>query len=72
MNPETLYPELKEMKSSEIFIEWAYIVIGFKTIKIHIRRIINKKEKIIFVKALKQEYIPEYTEIFNYVNLVTI
>ena len=72
INLEVQYPELKDMKSLEIFIEWAYVVIGFKTIKIHIRKIIPKKEKTIFVKALKQEYIPEYTEIFNYVDLVTI
>jgi hypothetical protein len=26
MNPETQYPEIKEMKTDEIFIEWVYIV----------------------------------------------
>jgi hypothetical protein len=83
MNPETLYPELKEMKSSEIFIEWAYIVKGFRLVeKIHVRRVIPRKEKNIFVKALKQEYgirgeeyykdeDPNYC-LFESVNLVTI
>ena len=57
MNLEIQYPELKTMKSSEIFIEWAYIVENFVLVnKIHVRRIIPKKEKTIFVKALKLEY----------------
>ena len=56
MSPEIQYPELKEMKDSEIFIEWAYIVKSKNVIKIHVKRVISKKEKTIFVKALKLEY----------------
>ena len=56
MNLEIQYPELKTMKPSEIFIEWAYIVKSNNVIKIHVRKVIPKKEKIIFVKALKLEY----------------
>ena len=56
MNLEILYPELKNMKSNEIFIEWAFIVKTKNIIKIHIRKVIPKKEKTIFVKALKLEY----------------
>ena len=57
MNPETLYPELKDMKSSEIFIELAYIVRDFKLEqKIHVRRIIPKTEQNAFIKALKLLY----------------
>ena len=44
------------MKSNEIFIEWAFIVKTKNIIKIHIRKVIPKKEKTIFVKALKLEY----------------
>jgi hypothetical protein len=83
MNPETLYPELKEMKSSEIFIEWAYIVKGFGLVeKIHVRRVIPKKQQGIFIKALKEQYgiqqdksyfdDPEAGKLFECVNLVTI
>ena len=56
MNPEDKYPELKDMKPNEIFVEWAYIVKSKNIIKIHVRKVINKKEKTIFVKALKLEY----------------
>ena len=57
MNPETLYPELKEMEASEIFIEWAYIVRDFKLDqKIHVRRVIPKTEQNAFIKALKLIY----------------
>jgi len=56
MNLEILYPELKNMKSNEIFIEWAFIVKTKNIIKIHIKKVIPKKEKTIFVKALKLEY----------------
>jgi len=56
MNLEIQYPELKNMKSNEIFIEWAYIVKSKNVIKIHVRKVIPKKEKTIFVKALKLEY----------------
>lgn len=56
MNFEIQYPELKDMKPNEIFIEWAYIIKSKNVIKIHIKRVIPKKEKTIFVKALKLEY----------------
>ena len=57
MNPEIIYPELKDMKSSEIFIEWAYIIRDFSVDqKIHVRRIILKKEQNAFIKAMKMEY----------------
>jgi hypothetical protein len=56
MNIEKLYPELKDMKANEIFIDWAFIVKSKNIIKIHVRKVILKKEKIIFVKALKLEY----------------
>ena len=57
MNPETLYPELKDMKPSEIFIEWAYVVRDFNLEqKIKVRRIIPKTEQNTFVKALKLVY----------------
>ena len=80
MNPEILYPELKDMKSSEIFIEWAYIVKGFGLVeKIHLRKIIPKKEQNVLIKALKMEYGidgKEYGEegfkLFECINLVTI
>jgi hypothetical protein len=82
MNPETLYPELKEMKASEIFIEWAYIVRDFKLDqKIHVRRVIPRTEQNAFVKALKLIYgvsKPDeldkegYLEKFERVELVTI
>jgi len=74
MNPETLYPELKEMKSSEIFIEWAYIVRGFKLDqKVYVKRVIPKKEINIFIKALKMEYgVEAGPDKFECINLVTI
>jgi hypothetical protein len=83
MNLEVQYPELKEMKKDELFIEWAYIVKEFNYIKVYVRKIIPKKEKNIFVKALKQEYgvkdsqfyiDKEYPEnnLFECINLVTI
>ena len=56
MNPEIMYPELKTMKSDELFIEWAYIVKTKNVIKIHVKKLIPKKEKTIFVKALILEY----------------
>jgi hypothetical protein len=57
MNPETQYPELKDMKLTEVFIEWAIMVEDFNVVrKIHVRRIIPKKEQNMLIKALKQEY----------------
>ena len=56
MNLEIKYPELKTMKSSEIFIEWALIVKPHNVIKIYVKKLISRKEKTIFVKALKLEY----------------
>lgn len=56
MNLEILYSELKDMKPDELFIEWAFIVKSKNIIKIHIKKVIPKKEKTIFVKALKLEY----------------
>ena len=55
-NLETKYPELKTMKPSEIFIEWALIVKPHNVIKIYVKKLIPIKEKSIFVKALKLEY----------------
>jgi hypothetical protein len=72
MNLETMYPELIEMKKDEIFIEWAYIVKEFNYIKVYVKKIIPKKEKNIFVKALKVEYNVHNDETFECVNLVTI
>ena len=75
MNPETLYPELKEMKSSEIFVEWAYIVKEFGYTKVFVRRIIPKKETPMLIKALRMEYCPAVdpeNPKFSAVNLVTI
>jgi hypothetical protein len=78
MNLETIYPELKEMKSSEIFIEWAYIVRDFKLDwKIHMRRIIPKAQQAVFIKSLKMVYNVEDKEengltTFERINLVTI
>jgi hypothetical protein len=70
MNPETLYPELKDMNSSEIFVEWAVFVEDFSVVrKIHVRRVIPKKEQNILIKALRQEYdfeiTPDETETVN-------
>jgi hypothetical protein len=56
MNPEIQYPELKEMKSGEIFIEWAYIVRFTGILKLYLRKIISKKEQNTFIRALKTEY----------------
>ena len=56
MSPETQYPELKDMKSSEIFIEWAFIVKKDRLIKLYLKKIIPKKEMMIFRKALRSEY----------------
>ena len=72
MNLETQYPELKEMKKDELFIEWAYIVKEFHYTKVYVRKIIPKKEKSIFIKALKLEYDLHNDETFECVNLVTI
>jgi hypothetical protein len=78
---EVLYPELKTMKSSEIFIEWAYIVKGFgMPHKIHLRRIIPKREQNAMIKALKlvynvkgaEYYKDEDVKLFECINLVTI
>ena len=76
MNPETLYPELKGMKNSEMLIEWAYIIRPSRVTKLYVRRLIPKKERNIFVKALEQEYgVIHNSEDPNkdeYVELVTI
>jgi hypothetical protein len=71
---EVLYPELKTMKASEIFIEWAYVVKGFgMPQKIHLRRIIPKKELPAFNKALKMVYgVDSLSESFERINLTTI
>ena len=44
MNPETEYPELKSMKASEVFIEWACIVKGSEFFKVYIKKLIAKKD----------------------------
>jgi hypothetical protein len=81
---ESVYPELKTMKASEIFIEWAYIVKGFKLEqKVHIRRVIPQAEKNALIKALKLVYdvkdasyyedkLDSPNRVFETVNLVTI
>jgi len=75
MNPEIMYPELKDIKNSEILVEWAYIVRPKRVTKIFVRRVIPKKERNIFVKALEMEYevidndLPDKDE---YIELVTI
>lgn len=62
MNPEVKYPELKEMKSNEVFVEWAYAVKNnehkatSEVLKIQLCRIIPKAELKAFVKALRLEY----------------
>lgn len=56
MNPEVQYPELKHMKDSEMFVEWAYIVRPAGLLKLYLKKIIPKKERNIFVKALMLEY----------------
>jgi hypothetical protein len=55
MNPEILYPEIKEMKNDEIFIEWAYIVKD-EVQKIHMKTIIKKQSYRAFVKVLEEKY----------------
>jgi hypothetical protein len=73
MNLEILYPELKTMKLTEIFIEWAYVVKGFSVNKIHVKRIIPRKEQNIFIKVLKTEYnINNDPNKFERIELVTI
>lgn len=72
MNPESKYPELKQMKPNEMFIEWAYIVCNWnhvrktKVIKLQVCKIIPKKERNEFVKKLEEKYNAEF------VNLATI
>jgi len=56
MNPEMQYPELKNMKENEMFVEWVYIVKPMGVLKLYIKKIIPKKERNAFVKALKVEY----------------
>jgi hypothetical protein len=71
MNPETLYPEIKDMKDNEIFVERAKIVIYItqttdQLIRLPINKIILKKDKAEFVKDLKDKYNA------NKINLITI
>lgn len=56
MNLEIQYPELKDMKFNEIFVEWVYVIKSKNIIKIHTKKVIPKKEISIFVKAFKLEY----------------
>jgi len=56
MNLEIVYPELKDMKSNEIFVEWAYLIRTTGVEKLHIKTIIPKKELKAFTKALKLEH----------------
>jgi hypothetical protein len=72
MNIEVQYPELINMKKDELFVEWAYIVKEFRYIKVYIRKIIPKKERNIFKKALELEYDVHNDETFECINLVTI
>lgn len=75
MNPETIYPELKDMKNSEMLVEWAYVVRPKRVTKIFVRRIIFKKERNIFVKALEMEYEVIHDELPDkdeYIELVII
>jgi hypothetical protein len=71
MNPEIQYPEIKEMKDDEIFIEWAYIIRSKRNggdLKLHTKVLIKKLSRRTFVKALEQEYKVEQED----VELVTI
>jgi|WetSurSiteA1Bulk_404760.scaffolds.fasta_scaffold315718_2 hypothetical protein len=71
MNPEIQYPEIKEMKNDEIFIEWAYIIRSKRNggnLNLHTKTIIKKQSYRAFVKALEQEYKVEQED----VELVTI
>lgn len=71
MNPEILYPEIKEMKSDEVFIEWAFVLRSKKhggDLKLHTKVLIKANAKRAFVKALEQEYNVDQ----EHVELVTI
>ena len=77
MNPEVQYPELKTMKDSEMFVEWAIITRpsgGY--LKLFLKKIILQKERNALVKALKMEYgikeDPDILPDFDYVQLITI
>ena len=76
INPEEQYPELKTMRSSEMFIEWAYVVKKRGVTKLHIKQIIPKKERPVFIKLLKLEYNIAYDPYSPYdneeVELITI
>lgn len=63
MNPEIMYPELKEMKNDEIFVEWAYVIRPSGVLKLHVATMIQKKAKDTFVRALKQKYGEEEIEL---------
>jgi hypothetical protein len=76
MTLEGQYPELKDMKDSEMFIEWAYIVKTSGVTKLPIKRIFPKKERNAFVKVLElvhdvKKYIDDPSKDEN-VELVTI
>lgn len=65
---------LKQMKESEIFIESAFIVRGFKSQRVMINRIINKKDRKDFVNALKVVHgvNTDNEDQFERINLITI
>ena len=76
INPEFMYPELKTMKDSEMFVEWALIIKPSGLLKLYVKRIISKKERPAFIKALELEHNIkkdlEYYNHYNYIELITI
>jgi hypothetical protein len=54
MNPENLYPELKDMKPGEIFVEYARITKNDKITMIPVKKIILKDGRDDFVRELKR------------------
>jgi hypothetical protein len=58
MTHESIYPELKTMKSSEVFIEWVTIMNKKGKIlkKMKVLQIISKKELTVFLGDLREKY----------------
>jgi hypothetical protein len=53
---EERYPELRNMKANELFIEWACIMQGTHAVKLNLKRIIKKKDKDSLARELKATY----------------
>ena len=76
MNLEIKYPELKEMKPDELFVEWAYISKNDEVVrKVFIGRVIKEVERPALTRALKFIYdvkLDKDNNRFEYVDFITI